>query len=160
MGPARGEALTVARFIVMSGTRSAGDGLIALGTYTTAGVLVRSLAWPWRAPRRGLAVLWASRLAWTAFSEWRHVYRLDSWAYAESMPTVAGIGLAPLAKWVIVPRLALWCLHKWYPGRPQNSEKIVCQAGAGPASPNSTQGGDQRAGHVAVVCVALADQLR
>ena len=97
---------------------TAGDGLIALGTYAAAGVLARSLAWPWRAPRRGLAVLWASGLAWTAFSEWRHVYRLDSWTYAESMPIVAGIGLAPLAQWVIVPGLALWCLRERYPVRP------------------------------------------
>lgn len=102
---------------------TAGDGVIALGTYVAAGVLARSLAWPWSAPRRGLAVLWASGVAWTAFSEWRHVYRLESWAYAESMPTVAGIGLAPLAQWVIVPGLALWCLREWYPGRPHDSEE-------------------------------------
>ena len=51
------------------------------------------------------------------FQWWRHVQNLGSWAYAESMPTLAGIGLAPLAQWVIVPGLALWCLREWHPVR-------------------------------------------
>lgn len=96
---------------------TAGDGLIALGTYAVASATVRSIAWPWESPGRGLAVLWASGLAWTALSEWRHVQNLGSWAYAESMLTLAGIGLAPLAQWVIVPGLALWSLREWHPGR-------------------------------------------
>jgi hypothetical protein len=33
------------------------------------------------------------------------------------MPTLAGIGLAPLAQWVVVPGLALWCLREWHPVR-------------------------------------------
>jgi len=100
---------------------TAGDGLIALGTYAVASGLARGVDWPWRSPGRGLAALWASGLAWTVFSEWRHVYRLGSWAYAETMPTVAGIGLAPLAQWVVVPALALWWLRKWHPARSDGS---------------------------------------
>lgn len=45
---------------------TAGDGLIALGTYAVASAAVRSVAWPWESPGRGLAVLWASGLAWIA----------------------------------------------------------------------------------------------
>lgn len=96
---------------------TAGDGLIALGTYALTSIVQRSAQWPWESPGRGLAVLWASGLAWTTFSEWRHVQNLGSWAYAESMPTLAGIGLAPLAQWVIVPGLALWSLREWHPVR-------------------------------------------
>lgn len=92
-----------------------GDGLIALGTYLVAARSARSVYWPWAAQKRGLAVLWASGLAWTAFSEWRHVFKLGSWAYADAMPTIAGIGLAPLAQWVVVPGLALWCLRECLP---------------------------------------------
>lgn len=91
---------------------TAGDGLIALGTYLTAAVAARSVDWPWVAPVRGLVVLWASGLAWTAFSEWWNVSTLGSWAYAEGMPTIGGIGLAPLAQWVVVQGLALWCLRE------------------------------------------------
>ena len=102
---------------------TAGDGLIALGAYAVTGVSLHSTKWPWESPSRGLAVLWASGLAWTAFSEWRHVYDLGSWAYAGSMPTLAGIGLAPLAQWVVVPGLALWCRRKWHPVRVEASTK-------------------------------------
>ncbi|WP_018991680.1 hypothetical protein [Aromatoleum toluclasticum] len=96
---------------------TAGDGLIALGTYAVTSIWLRGVCWPWESPGRGLFVLWASGLAWTAFSEWRHVQDLGSWAYTESMPTLAGIGLAPLAQWVIVPGLALWSLRVWHPER-------------------------------------------
>lgn len=99
---------------------TAGDGLIALGTYLAAACAARSIDWPWAAPGRGLAALWASGLAWTVFSEWRHVFKLGSWAYVETMPTVAGIGVAPLLQWVVVPGLALWCLREWDP-RPSRS---------------------------------------
>ncbi|NMG14867.1 hypothetical protein [Aromatoleum bremense] len=77
---------------------TAGDGQIALGTYVAASTSVRFVDWPWASPGRGLAVLGASGLAWTAFSERRHIYDLGSWAYAGSMPTLAGIGLAQLAQ--------------------------------------------------------------
>jgi hypothetical protein len=100
---------------------TAGDGLIALGTYAVASVSLRSVRWPRESPGRGLAVLWASGFAWTAFSEWRHVRVLGSSAYAGSMPTLAGIGLGPLAQWVIVPGLALWCLREWHPVRARAS---------------------------------------
>lgn len=106
---------------------TAGDGLIALGTYLAAAFAARSIDWPWVAPRRGLAVLWASGLAWTVFSEWRHVFKLGSWAYVETMPTVAGIGLAPLAQWVIVPGLALWCLREWDSRRVPAMRRLVRQ---------------------------------
>lgn len=99
-----------------------GDGLIAVGTYLAAAASARSVYWPWLAPGRGLAVLWASGLAWTAFSEWRHVFKLGSWAYADTMPTIAGIGLVPLVQWVVVPGLALWCLRECSSG-PQGSNE-------------------------------------
>lgn len=94
-----------------------GDGLIALGTYAVASAAAGTIAWPWRVPLRGLVVLWGGGLAWTAFSEWRHVQVLGSWAYTDAMPTLAGIGFAPLAQWVVVPALALWGLCKWNPAR-------------------------------------------
>ena len=36
---------------------------------------------------------------------------------SDALPTLAGIGLAPLAQWVVVPGLALWCLREWHPVR-------------------------------------------
>lgn len=110
---------------------TAGDGLIALGTYVAASAAARSVHWPWESPGRGLVVLWVSGLAWTAISEWRHVYDLGSWAYVEAMPTVAGIGLAPLLQWVVVPGLALWCLREWHPGRRVKGVGTECSGDEG-----------------------------
>ena len=106
---------------------TAGDGLIALGAYAVASASARSTDWPWRSPGSGLVVMWLAGLGWTAFSEWRHVYRLGSWAYAEAMPRLAGIGLAPLAQWAVVPALALWCLREWNPARGGRSAALQCK---------------------------------
>lgn len=92
---------------------TAGDGMIAAATYLLAGAWAGGPRWPWRALGRGLPVLLASGIAYTAFSEWRNVQVLGAWAYAEAMPTVLGIGLAPLLQWVVVPALALAGLRRW-----------------------------------------------
>ena len=46
-------------------------------------------------------------MAYTVFSEWFNVYRLGSWAYADAMPTLGGIGLAPILQWLLMPALPL-----------------------------------------------------
>lgn len=107
---AEGEPAEIAWAVVHC---TVGDGLIALGAYGAASAVTRTVMWPWRNPLRGLIALWAAGLAWTIFSEWRHVQLLGSWAYADAMPTLAGIGLTPLAQWIVVPALALWCLRHW-----------------------------------------------
>ena len=48
-------------------------------------------------------------VAYTAFSEWRNVYRLS--AYTDAMPLVLGIGLSPLMQWILVPLLAVMALR-------------------------------------------------
>lgn len=87
-----------------------GDALIALGTYLLTTAFL-GLAWPWRAPLRGLPILLIGGVAYTFFSEWFNVYRVRSWSYADSMPTVLGIGVSPLLQWIVVPSLALWLLR-------------------------------------------------
>ncbi|MGZ5492759.1 MAG: hypothetical protein ACXW3E_04400 [Thermoanaerobaculia bacterium] len=34
------------------------------------------------------------------------------WRYEEAMPTIAGIGVMPLAQWIIVPAVIAW-LARW-----------------------------------------------
>jgi len=89
-----------------------GDGLIALATFAVACAWSRRVDWPWRSLSRGLPVLLLGGVAYTAFSEWRNVYRLGSWAYSEQMPTILGIGALPLAQWIVVPVVALWFLRR------------------------------------------------
>jgi hypothetical protein len=33
---------------------------------------------------------------------------LDRWTYAQAMPTILGIGVAPLVQWVVLPPLIVW----------------------------------------------------
>jgi hypothetical protein len=85
-----------------------GDVLIALSTFLLTTICLRRVDWPARAPLRGLPILLASGVAYTAFSEWRNVHVLGGWQYAETMPTLGGIGVSPLAQWLVVPTLTLW----------------------------------------------------
>lgn len=90
----------------------AGDVLIAVGVYLLVAIVFRELDWlrrrPW--PAGTLAVVLG--LGFTAWSEWYNVYRLGTWAYRPTMPTVAGIGLTPLLQWVIVPAVMILIVRR------------------------------------------------
>jgi hypothetical protein len=82
---------------------SLGDVLIAAATYAVAIALTRCSQWPRSKPISGIAVAVAAGVAYTGFSEWLNVYQQRSWAYADMMPQIFGIGLTPLLQWVVVP---------------------------------------------------------
>lgn len=84
---------------------TAGDVLIALTSLLGALPLAGLQAWP---PRRFTVLVVAAvalGLAYTAYSEWLNFYVRRSWAYAEAMPLLPGlgIGLSPLLQWLIIP---------------------------------------------------------
>ena len=82
-----------------------GDGLIALGMFVLAGLVLRRPDWPSTRPWAGGAIVVLGSVCYTVWSEWYNVYRAGSWAYASSMPLVFGIGLSPLLQWVALPPL-------------------------------------------------------
>jgi hypothetical protein len=90
-----------------------GDVLIAMGAYLITAMIFRNIYWPWRDVWRGGAVMIVLGLAYTVFSEWYNVYRAGAWSYAASMPLVAGIGLAPLMQWIVVPVLMIIVIRRW-----------------------------------------------
>lgn len=90
----------------------AGDVLIAVGTYLLTAIVFRELDWPRRRPWPAGAVAVALGLGFTVWSEWYNVYILGAWAYAPTMPTVAGIGLTPLLQWLIVPVLTILLIRR------------------------------------------------
>lgn len=51
----------------------------------------------------------ALAVAYTMYSEWLNTTVREAWAYSELMPVlpVTGIGLSPLAQWLVIPTLAL-----------------------------------------------------
>ena len=92
---------------------TAGDFLIATSALFGALVLLGGRQWPQgRFPLVGVAAV-AGGLAYTVFSEWLNTEIRGSWAYSAWMPQlpVIGTGLAPLAQWIVVPTLALFCAH-------------------------------------------------
>lgn len=79
-----------------------GDMLIASAVYLGTALVV-GWRWPTDALVRGLSVLLPLAVGYTAYSEWRNVYVTGSWGYDATMPTVFGLGLSPLAQWLVVP---------------------------------------------------------
>ncbi|MBI3777636.1 MAG: hypothetical protein HY274_01770 [Gammaproteobacteria bacterium] len=91
----------------------AGDILIATILFLLIAALFRDFVWPLHRPWRAGAMMVATGLAYTVFSEWYNVYRVGAWAYTASMPLVAGIGLTPLMQWVAVPILMIIVIRRW-----------------------------------------------
>lgn len=84
-----------------------GDATVALFTYLLAALLTRHPLWPMGRPLIGLAVILVAGETFTVWAEWYNVYVLRSWAYAAGMPTIRGIGVAPLVQWLVLPVLAV-----------------------------------------------------
>ena len=91
----------------------AGDVLIATLLFVFAASLLRDADWPRHRPWLGGATIVVSGAAYTAWSEWYNVYIAGAWSYNASMPIVGGIGLAPLAQWLVVPALTIALLRRW-----------------------------------------------
>ncbi len=85
----------------------AGDIFIAVTTYLLTAIVFRDLFWPDRRPWRAGALTVTLGLAFTAASEWYNVSVAGSWVYATQMPTLGGIGVAPLLQWLVVPVLMI-----------------------------------------------------
>jgi hypothetical protein len=90
---------------------TAGDVLITLASYGIASLLTWNGRWIVDRPLAGGMAAIPAGVIYTAFSEWLNVSVRGSWAYADAMPTVGGIGLWPLLQWMIVPMLVI-CLTR------------------------------------------------
>lgn len=90
-----------------------GDAVIAFACALAAPLLARVLPWMRRA-HRAEAVIVVLGVLTTVAIEWISTRWLGRWAYRESMPVdpILGIGLSPLAQWIVVPLLALWILRR------------------------------------------------
>lgn len=116
---AEGDLATIA-FAV--GHCTAGDVVIATGTYLVAALVARNGRWPIERPRLGLGASIVAGVAYTVFSEWLNVSVRSSWEYAPAMPEVLGIGLSPLFQWLVVPGLALFLLRA---ARRRNQAQLI-----------------------------------
>ena len=87
-----------------------GDVIIAAMSLLAGLVLVGTANWPATRPLpvAGCAVL--AGVGYTMYSEFLNTAVRQTWTYSGLMPLVPGlgIGLAPLAQWVVVPVISLW----------------------------------------------------
>lgn len=84
-----------------------GDLGIAAGAYVVTAVLFRRIRWPFEPQWLWPSVVWMilCLVATVAFENW--ALSVGRWHYTDAMPTIAGIGLAPLLQWIIVPAATL-----------------------------------------------------
>ena len=83
-----------------------GDAAIALVAYLIAALVTGETRWPAVRPLAGLAMVLVVGETFTVWAEWYNVYVVRSWGYAGGMPTILGIGVAPLAQWLVLPVVA------------------------------------------------------
>lgn len=89
-----------------------GDAMIATIALATALVVCKAQRWP---RSRFLAVALLAilfGLGYTIYSEWRNTTVTMTWTYASEMPRVFGIGLSPIAQWLVVPQLVFWWIRR------------------------------------------------
>ena len=89
-----------------------GDAMIASFSLLLALLCFGGNAWPqqrfWRVA--GSAILIG--VCYTIYSEWKNTAVSQSWAYSVLMPSVFGIGLAPIAQWLVIPSGVFWWVYK------------------------------------------------
>ena len=84
-----------------------GDLAIAVGAYVVTAILFRRTQWPFQTHWFWPSVAWIilGLVATVAFEKW--ALSVGRWHYTDAMPTIAGIGVAPLLQWIIVPAATL-----------------------------------------------------
>lgn len=108
------------RGTVVCGTASLGDVVITLVAYGSAVLVliwrghryVSARAWLLRPHTGRVALYLAVGIVVTVAVERYNVYATRRWAYVPGMPLVVGIGVAPIAQWLLVPLLVLWLAKK------------------------------------------------
>lgn len=93
---------------------SAGDVMIAALALLAALLILGRSTWPAQHESPVIAAAVAIGAVYTVYSEWLNTVVRKSWAYADAMPLLPGIGtgLAPLLQWLLVPPLAYWVARK------------------------------------------------
>lgn len=104
-----GSASTIA-FAVLHCT--VGDGLIAALSLTASLLLIGRDDWPHE--RFGAVAIAAvlCGIGYTTYSEWHNTVVARTWAYSSAMPRLFGIGLSPLAQWLLIPSFAFWKIQR------------------------------------------------
>ena len=87
-----------------------GDVLILLSAFWGASLVCGSRSWLDDRRPVPLVVFGLIGFSYTAWSEAYNTSVRYAWSYGESMPLVFGLGVTPLAQWIVIPVLlvSLW----------------------------------------------------
>ena len=88
--------------------------MISLVAFWTASLVAQSRFWFLALNVLPASVFLASGLLITVIFELLATGPLQRWTYSEAMPLLpfTGIGLSPLAQWVVLPILQLWFVRR------------------------------------------------
>jgi hypothetical protein len=89
-----------------------GDVVISLVAFAGACLITRSRMWIVSMNKSGVVAFLAIGLVITVVFELLATGPLNRWEYSELMPTVMGIGVSPVAQWIILPLLQLWFVKR------------------------------------------------
>ncbi|KAA0686145.1 MULTISPECIES: hypothetical protein [Azospirillum] len=91
-----------------------GDAAIMLVAFWFVALLAGSRRWILSPSGRQILVFIAVGVAITVLFELLATHVLDRWQYAGAMPVtpVLGIGLSPLAQWIVLPPLVVWFVRR------------------------------------------------
>ena len=87
-----------------------GDALIAGSCLVLSLLLAGNEEWPYSRFKVIVLITILMGFGYTGYSEWRNTTVTHNWAYTSAMPTLLGIGLAPMAQWLVVPGVVFWWL--------------------------------------------------
>lgn len=106
------------RGILTCASATLGDVVIQLSAYAVSALIARDSWWALGGRRRAMGVYVAIGLGATVVLEWVNVYVRGRWGYAPIMPQLLGIGLSPLAQWLVVPPVTVWLARRHLAGAP------------------------------------------
>ncbi len=89
-----------------------GDVIISLVAFAGACLITRSRMWIKSMNKSGVVAFLAMGLVITIIFELLATGPLNRWEYSELMPTVIGVGVSPVAQWVILPLIQLWFVKR------------------------------------------------
>lgn len=91
---------------------SLGDGLLVLLIFAAGWIVFRRREWFVRHGARGYLLMLAAGLIIAVGIE-RVAVGTGQWLYAEQMPRVLGVGLAPIAQMLVLPPLIFRLVAAW-----------------------------------------------
>jgi hypothetical protein len=92
------------RATLLCARATVGDVVITAVAFAIAAATARSFHWPTERSQSLLpvAIFIAGGLAVTVAYE-IHALAVGQWSYAETMPTIAGVGVFPILQWLVIP---------------------------------------------------------